>query len=327
MFKKFKFFCLVLGLTSITLVSHATKPVEYVNPNIVTFIQSTENAGGVVNEEVTSEVQETSAETPRNIGNIIQSILLSLLFLAILAHMVFELFIRKKPYSKDGYTVEDMKQARAESGKSAEMSQGECTTINNLLNEATSEWTEHNGSYFPTNIKQVRNLENAIAQAAEMMPTDAAIIERLNEMVTVLNDLTKRQFNGSVKLIVLTVVMAIFLTFMAGWTMIPFFVFSLAVYYGASLTPTWMLVKKEISGNGGKAAGASRFIAGIFSFIGSAQTIRTVTKWSDGTVTKEDDHTQHFVAIIIGIVLFVFLALFISIWGIFNYFRNYVIYK
>ena len=67
-------------------------------------------------------------------------------------------------------------------------------------------------------------------------------------------------------------------------------------------------------------------LAAVFGFIASAQTVRTVTKWSDGTKTVEDDHSQHWIFLIIGLAILAMIAFFLALWGFFNYIRNYVLY-
>lgn len=332
MINRLKFFCVMLGFASMTLVAQAAKTADCVNPNIVTIIQSDDEVIEIEGEEgdfdeFVDDVQTSSASAPKQVWRIIGSILVLLLYVAMLAHMVYELFIRKSPYSKNGYTLEDMKQARAESGKAAELSQGEMTTVNNLLNEVTSGWTEYEGCLWPTDIKQVRNAENALARLAEAMPTDPDVIARMNELVKGLNENKKRHFNGSMKLVIFTIIIAVVIGLLAkSWDMIPFFLGSLIVYYGASLTPAWMLVKREMKGKDNNHL-SSKLISGIFAFIGSAQTVRTVTKWSDGTTTTDDDHSQHFIFWIIGLFLLIMLVFFIGVWAIFNYVRNYLLYK
>lgn len=332
MINRLKFFCVMLGFASMTLVAQAAKTADCVNPNIVTIIQSDDEVIEIEGEEgdfdeFVDDVQTSSASAPKQVWRIIGSILVLLLYVAMIAHMVYELFIRKSLYSKEGITLEKMKQARAESGKATEPSQSEATTINNLMSEVTSGWTEYEECLWPTDIKQVRNAENALARIEEAMPTDPDVIARMNELIKGLNANKKRQFNGSKKLIIFTIIIAVGIGLITKtWDMIPFFLGSLIVYYGASLTPTWMLVKREIKGKGNNHF-SGKLISGIFAFIGSAQTVRTVTKWSDGSTTTSDDNSQHLLYWGIGIFLLIMLVLFIGVWAIFNYVRNYLLYK
>lgn len=251
---------------------------------------------------------------------------ISLLYLAIIGHMVYELFIRKSVYKKDGYSLEEMKAARSASGK-GELSVGEIETLNQLMESAVADWTSAtDNKLYPTKISHIRNAEKAIARMAELLPTDQAYVDRMNEIVESLNISNKRVFNGSIKLIVLTVIVAALLSWMAkSWAMIPFFLISLAIYWGASMTPTWMLQKKALFGKKNRDVSGG-VIAGILAFVGSAQTVRTITTYTDGSRDVSDDHSQHWVFLMIGIILLVFLAMFMAVWAIFNYVRNYLLY-
>ena len=42
--------------------------------------------------------------------------------------------------------------------------------------------------------------------------------------------------------------------------------------------------------------------------VGAAQTVTTVTKWSDGSTTRDDDHSQHLFAIILAVIVIAILA-------------------
>lgn len=60
--------------------------------------------------------------------------------------------------------------------------------------------------------------------------------------------------------------------------------------------------------------------------IAGAQTVRTVYKFSDGHKEYEDDHSQHWIAWALGLVLLVFIAMLMAFWSFINYIRNYVLY-
>ena len=94
----------------------------------------------------------------------------------------------------------------------------------------------------------------------------------------------------------------------------------------ASLTPTFMLNKIAIKGKDNKSFFGG-LIAGVFAVIGSAQTVTTITKYTDGSKDVDKDHTQHLVFLAIGLIILMFVAIFVSIWAIFSYIRNYLIFK
>lgn len=68
----------------------------------------------------------------------------------------------------------------------------------------------------------------------------------------------------------------------------------------------------------------SGFIAGILGGVATAETVTTVTKWSDGTTTKDVDNSNFWISLILSIVLFVVLAIFMFVLAFINYLRNYV---
>ena len=84
------------------------------------------------------------------------------------------------------------------------------------------------------------------------------------------------------------------------------------------------LIEKRAKRGGGNIHNG--MIAGIFGMIEGAQTIRTITTYSDGHKEYSDDHSQHWIAWILGLCLLVAIAAFMALWALVNYLRNYVFY-
>ena len=66
--------------------------------------------------------------------------------------------------------------------------------------------------------------------------------------------------------------------------------------------------------------------AGVFGLLAGAQTVRTIYKFNDGHKEYSDDHSQHWIALAIGLVVLFVLAMMMAFWALLNYLRNYVLY-
>lgn len=254
-------------------------------------------------------------------------IVFGILYVAMIGHMVFELFIRRRPYKVEGYTQADMIAARKEAGLPENSTNADDMRIISCLEKMTDGWTYEQDQFLPISKENMDDAERYLMEAINLKPTDEDAINRINESIEVLEANWKRQFNGSIKLIVLTLVVSGLMAYFAGSiSVMPFFIVSLGIYYMASLTPTFMLNKIAIKGKDNKSFFGG-LIAGVFAFIGSAQTVTTITKYTDGSKDVDKDHTQHLVFLAIGLIILMFVAIFVSIWAIFSYIRNYLIFK
>lgn len=255
-------------------------------------------------------------------------IVFGVLYVAMICHMVFELFIRRRPYKKEGYTKADMVAARKEAGLPEEATDEDNLRINSCIASFPIGWKAVDDMAVPTTKKNMTDGEKCIVEAISLMPTKDEYLAAINDGINTLEANWKRQFNGSVRLIVLTIIVAGAIGYLSGSIIkvIPFFLISLGVYYMASLTPTFMLNKIALQGKDNKSFFGG-MIAGVFAFIGSAKTITTVTKYTDGTKDVDEDHSQHLVFLALGLIILCMIAIFVSIWAIFSYLRNYLLYK
>ena len=245
-----------------------------------------------------------------------------------ICHMVYELFIRRRPYKKEGYTKDDMIAARKEAGLPEDSTDDDTKQIDSYLENITTGWTLVGSQYIPTTKKDMDNAEKCLVEAINLKPTNDDEIDAVNEAIIVLENNRKRQFNGSKKLIILTIIVAGLIGYLIGsiFKVMPFFLLSLGIYYMASLTPTFMLNHIAIIGKDKKSF-FGKIIANVFAFIGSAQTITTITKYDDGTKDVDHDNTQHYMFWAIGLSVLAIIAVFVFVWAIFNYIRNYLLYK
>lgn len=260
------------------------------------------------------------------IKNLLMTIFVSGLFLFIIGHMVYVLF--KGARYKEKITVDGMKEERSVAGMPEDMTEQEVARAWSLMDEAFQTWTvvettEDNEFRKPTKMKQITQSAMLIDQVIAMCPTDEGVVERLNELTDVINSGEERHFDGSAKLIGLGVIVAILMYWMAGIGMTVSTLASTGLYYIASRTPQFLIDKRALRGGGNIHNG---IMAGVFAMLAGAQTVRTVYTYSDGHKEYDDDHSQHWIALALGFVILVVLAMMMMFWALLNYVRNYVLY-
>lgn len=277
--------------------------------------------------EYTNAAIKLNNKESNNIGDTILSILIVLVYVGIIAHMIYVYF--KGSRYKEIYTLDGMTAKRTEENKPSEMTEEEYNQCVNLLEDAFAVWTiqsqTENGEEIrkPTKMKQIKASSLLIDQAIALRPTDQEVIDRINELTDVINSNEKRYFDGSKALVWLGIIVGILLGFVMGPGVSILTLISTGCYILASRTPAFLVEKRANRGGGNIHNG---MIAGIFGMIAGAQTIRTITTYSDGHKEYEDDNSQHWIAWILGLCLLVAIALFMALWAIINYLRNYVFY-
>lgn len=285
------------------------------------------NGDEVLFDKVQLSSETVIAKKGTNIADYIISILIILVYLGIIAHMVY-VFFKGDRYKKQ-FTVEEMVQQRTEQGKPTEMSEEEYNQCANLLESAFNTWSldgqteEGDELRKPKKMKQIKASAALIDQAIAIQPTEQDVIDRINELADVINSNEKRYFDGSKALVWLGVIVGIIFGFITGPGTAAVTLISTGCYILASRTPAFLIDKRAKRGGGNIHNG---MIAGIFGMIAGAQTIRTITTYSDGHKEYEDDHSQHWIAWILGLCLLVAIAAFMALWAIINYLRNYVFY-
>ncbi len=263
-------------------------------------------------------------------GEDIKNFFLGLLFLVALlgsmGHMIY-ILTRPKRFPRP-YTVDDFKEMRRAARKNTEATEEENALAAEALECSFETWTpfvneQGEDDACPTSKKMVDATELAINTAISAMPTDPEVVEYLNAVGENLNGQWQRKFSGNKMLIGIAVVLLVLMIFAAGWQAAPFFIFSLALYILSCFKPTFMHNKDAFKKGGTFSSGC---LAAIFGFIASAQTVRTVTKWNDGTTTVDDDHSQHWMHLALGLIVLVLIGFFLFVWALINYLRNYVLY-
>lgn len=278
------------------------------------------------NREVYNEDINDGAFTAEEFFAILIPLLIVIALFGSLIHMIYILTRRK--HFPQAYSVVEIKKMRVAAGKPAEASYAENREVYNILGMCFDTWKPYiddNGKEqkVAVNKKMVDDTEACISSCLEIMPTDPALINSLNETCELVNANWSRAFSGNKLLIGITVVLAVIMVLAGGWQAAPFFVLSLTIYILSCYKPIFMHNKDAFKTRGTLSAGC---LAAIFGFIASAQTVRTVTKWSDGSKTIDDDYSQHWIFLIIGLAILAMIAFLLALWGFFNYIRNYVLY-
>lgn len=256
--------------------------------------------------------------------------LLGLLIIAVLfgamGHMIY--ILTRPKHFPQAFTVEDFKEKRLLAGMQAEATEEENANAADILEHSFDSWvsfTNDDGEEdkAATKKKMVDETEACLSKAIEIMPTDPEVVDYLNAVGESVNIQWARKFSGNKILIGVCVAIMVLMIFTAGWQAVPFFIFSLALYILSCYKPTFMHNKDIFKDSKSFSYGC---LASIFGFIASAQTVRTVTKWSDGTKTVDDDYSQHWIHLALGIIVLVIIGIFLFVWALINYLRNYILY-
>lgn len=259
------------------------------------------------------------------VGEILLGILILLVMFAIIGHMVYELFIVKKPKA---LTVEECKEARMNAGLSL-MTEEEAQELLNKMVDDTESWTSfvnanNEDDKIITKYSQAKKTRQVLEEVAASMPDNSDVVECYNSLLEIYTECTKRKYNASTTYIIISAVLMVGMAILSGaYEAIAFCAVSVGIYIMASMTPNYILIKKELKGRRGPKF-MSGFIAGILGGVATAETVTTVTKWSDGTTTKDVDNSNFWISLILSIVLFVVLAIFMFVLAFINYLRNYV---
>ena len=282
----------------------------------------------------TTEAVETTTSNSGSLGETILSIIVAVLILgatlAMLGHMIYENFIRK-PHS-DKHTVDEFVQARREAGLTEQSTNEEINHINSRFDEVVAMWGSIPGNDgdpipFPLKKSHIKFGEEVLQEAINLMPTDSDTLDRLNDLAAILNTALERTFNGSKTMIITSIIVAVVLGFATGTPHFPILVgLGLVVYWFASRTPDYVLIRKELKGNGGKQSFLTRIIGGLFAGVAAAKTYKTITTYSDGSQTTDTDNSETWISLAFTLIVIVMLAAFIWIFAAINYLRNYILH-
>lgn len=232
------------------------------------------------------------------------------------------------------HSVEEFKQMRRSTGRPEELPEEEENRIRRALAQVwlsfTTVETEDGTQVIPTNRKQIVAARKGLLACVESAPTHSDSVDYYNDCVKHYKACRKRVFTGSKLFIIISALIYVAIFFLAehDWRMILFGSLNIAFYILAALEPAFVYQTKILKGKDASKPGAmTRVMVGLLGFAVAGESYRTITKWSDGSTTSEDDHTGFFVQLMIGFVLMLVVSYFMFVVSIFNYLRNYVLYR
>ena len=290
-------------------------------------VQESEYDVSQVDSEVDEEPERSAGEILTKVLEILGGIAILAALLAMVGHMIYVKYINAPRY-KFEYTAEYFRNVRVEAQRSQESTDEENASVEEILSQFANDWKEITNpetgevESYPTKKKQMKAAVSIIENVITVAPTSQNHIDVLNECASLVNTLEEREFNGSKIIMWIAGIIALLPLFAGAWIVTLSMGFGVATYYLASQTPIFMLLKHR----DGKVGLIDRIIAWALGLIGAAQTVTTVTKWSDGTKTKEDDNSQHWFAWGLALIVILMLAFYLTVFSIFSYLRNYVIY-
>ncbi len=265
-------------------------------------------------------------EASRVVSYLIQGLVL-LATLGILGHMVYVLFIRKK--LRTDWTPEEMSALRTAAGFPAEATAEEDDEVESIIMNQVNSWDTwvDNGEEctLPLHRSNVKNAVAAYEQSVAMMPTTPEVLDDLNHLGDVANEMRKRTFTASKTMLVVLWICVVLISLIGGQWVGPIAMGCVytALYCMASMKPNYVLIRKELQGKGEKSF-LTAIIAGLLGGIAAAPTYRTITKYSDGSTTSEDDNSATWFSIIFTVIVAVFLVFIMPVVSLVNYLRNYV---
>lgn len=258
--------------------------------------------------------------------NTILSVAILAAFISMTLHMLIVLFRGKL---RTDYSVNYFVKKRVAKGRSMEASEEENQQVINLLEEVYDQWQtvniDGNEIYIPYSGSVVRKSYAAIKEAVAIAPTNEKAVELLNAFSDSLNNCMARSFNGSKLFIGISIAIGALFGYVATPLFSLFVGCGIVLYILASRKATWQECKDYVKGRNQRGF-INGIIAGLLGGVATARTFRTVTKWSDGTTTVEDDHSETWVALIFLFIGCVILSVAIYIIAAINYLRNYLFY-
>ncbi len=286
---------------------------------------------------VTDTVSDT--ETGLSFGDFLNELvafivglLVLLVPLGMIVHMLYinwKTMMLKKILTVEHFTAKRVKKELPEQMTDTEINDGH-RLLDTAYNELTVLEVDENGNEFrkPGKMKELLRAQRKVEEVGKLMPTDPEVLERYNQFREFLYDYLRRSFFASWKLIVLCLLVAIGISFTdhggfwnGFFTLGALFWMPAIVYYISSQVPQYMIDKKNDRG-GGNGWFSTALVALGLGVLGSGYTVRTT--YSDGSTS--DDHSGHWIALFLGLLVLFAVALTIYIWATINYLRNYVLY-
>lgn len=326
----------LISIIIMMIVSTSTNSLSAQNKKSVQDTTVTEQTSSLEDSKLTDSETSEGINWEKVLILVIQIIIL-LAILSLIAHMVYNRYFKKYlALFEDSYFKEIR---NTTTGLPSE------NVANSLIidiKEAIALFSTIDNTYYEDGselkcITKNSEIKKAIATYKKVVsaaPTDKDVINELNTLADLINENNVRQvFHGSKALLWVTGIIGLLLGIIVAFAMeeiwwtglcvMAFFGINAYLYYISCQGPAWLMAKR-IRKNSGHAS--NTLIASVFGMMASAKTVRTTTKWSDGTKTVDDDNSQHYIAWILGAIVFVFVAVYLFIFTLWNYARNYVFY-
>lgn len=280
-----------------------------------------------------------SLERKQKIQNTLEGILgviVILAFIAMVIHMV--LILKREKESKfSQISVQDSKAKRKAAGLSDQMSNEEAVRIANNLDSIYQSWPidkERPEDHYPQTKQEIQRGMEAVKQAIDALPTDQALIDKINAWGEQMNELNKRIFTGNKVFIVLNVLALALFTYLAfsdgggqGWVLPITLIFILGGYILSAYEPTFIALKKEMRRGGRGKSFLAIILGGLATSIATAKTYKTITTYEDGHKETSTDNSETWISLVIALIVSVILVMFTFVFAFYNYLRNYVLYK
>ena len=281
-------------------------------------------------------VQEPDSGTPRSRDSMEWLDFLALLLVIAIpfaiCHILYVLLFEDRKIVP--HTVDDFKQMRRLTGRPEELPEEEGNEIPKALAQVwlsfTQLETEEGPQVVPTTRKHIVAARKGLLACVDSAPTDPETVAFYNDCVEHYKACRKRSFTGSKLFIIISALIYVAIFFLAehDWKMILFGSLNIAFYILAALEPEFVFQTKMLKGKDvSKPSAMTRVMAGLLGFAVAGESYRTITKWSDGTTTSEDDHTGFFLQLMFGIALMLVVSYFMFVVSMINYLRNYVLYR
>lgn len=280
-----------------------------------------------------------SLERKQKIQNILEGIfgvIVILAFIAMVIHMIF-ILKREKESKFSQISVQDSKAKRKAAGLSDQMSNEEAVRIANNLDSIYQSWPidkERPEDHYPQTKQEIQRGMEAVKQAIDALPTDQALIDKINAWGEQMNELNKRIFTGNKVFIVLNVLALALFTYLAfsdgggqGWVLPITLIFILGGYILSAYEPTFIALKKEMRRGGRGKSFLAIILGGLATSIATAKTYKTITTYEDGHKETSTDNSETWISLVIALIVSVILVMFTFVFAFYNYLRNYVLYK
>lgn len=231
--------------------------------------------------------------------------------------------------------VEEMRARRREKGKpessATDDSESLILTDKAFLTWKLIEKVGEDERRRPVNMSQIKDSHKCLEGAIDLMPTSQEAIERINELGEVINNLERRRFTGSMKLIYCGLACCV-LVYFTGDGFAAFFKHfwwlpaTIVLYYFASLSPEFLNLKREQWFKGFNIHNVLiGTVLGLFSSTPVTETWKTT--YTDGSSKKSEEFNPlFFIMLILTLFVVLVLGFFTFVFAGLNFVRNYIIY-